>query len=75
MRKEESCGTCKYYSPVDEDAFLCNCEESEYYWDYVTNEDYCGCHDPRNKEVKGEKINVRRFKRCHGACGRSCQGK
>ena len=49
MMKEENCGTCKYYSPVDEDTFLCNCEESEYYWDYVTNEDYCGCHEPRNK--------------------------
>lgn len=45
----ETCKTCKYHVAVDDDMFMCDCEDSENYWDWTSLDDSCAYH-----EKKGE---------------------
>ena len=48
MNKEECCGNCKYhyYDREDED-WVCDCQNSEYYTDYTGYTDKCEEYEER----------------------------
>ena len=54
----ENCKTCKYHTAVD-DGFMCDCEESENYWDWTSLNDSCPYHE--KKESKNMKVKVFKY--------------
>ena len=45
----ENCKTCKYHIAVD-DGFMCDCEESENYWDWTSFDDSCPYHEKKESK-------------------------
>lgn len=37
----ECCGTCRFHKPFEQDRFICNCMQSQYYMDETLYDDYC----------------------------------